>query len=102
MSGGSLISGIGRMRIRIVDANTKEHWLYNVYWDRVKDSLPAYERLYIMDDEFLDKIAIEMAIKSFFGEKSIFTRDTSIRSYIYGKIKENKRVLRAVFIFFEP
>jgi hypothetical protein len=97
MSGGSL-----RMRIRIIDADTKETWLYNVQWDRVKETLEAYERLYIMDDELLDKTAIDMAIHQFFGSHSIFYRDKNIRSYIFGKIKEDGHTFRPVFIFFEP
>ena len=89
------------MRIRIIDANTREYWLYNVRWDKVKETLEAYERLYIMDDEFLDKTAINMAIRQFFGSGSIFYRDKNIRSYIFGKIKESEHQFRPVFIFFE-
>ena len=89
------------MRIRIIDCNTKETWLYNIRWDRVKENFTAYERLYIMDDEWLDKKAIEMAIHHFFGTQSIFHRDKNFRSYIYGKIEETKRCFRPVFIFFE-
>ncbi len=90
------------MRIRIIDCNTKETWLYNVRWDKVKETFEPYERLYIMDDDWLDKRAIELAIHQFFGSHCIFHRDKHIRSYIYGKIEENKHTFRPVFIFFEP
>ena len=90
------------MRIRIVDCNTKEYWLYNISWDVIKNNLTSYERLYIMDDEWLDTLAIEMAVKQFFGNNCVFSRDTNIRSYICGNIKQNKRILRPVYIFFEP
>jgi hypothetical protein len=55
-----------------------------------------------MDDDWLDKRAIELAIHQFFGSHCIFHRDKHIRSYIYGKIEENKHTFRPVFIFFEP
>ena len=96
MSGGSLV-----MRIRMIDADTQERWLYNVQWEVVKKTLPSYERLYIMDDDYLDKIAIDLAVTCFFGNKCSFQRDTNIRDYIYGNITSNKRILRHVFIFFE-
>ena len=67
----------------------------------MKENFTAYERLYIMDDEWLDKKAIEMAIHHFFGSHSIFYRDKNIRSYIFGKIKEKEHCFRPVFIFFE-
>ena len=90
------------MRIRIIDCDTKETWLYNVCWDKVKETFDAYERLYIMDDELLDKRAIDLAIHNYFGSQAIFHRDKNFRSYIYGKIEEDKRHFRPVFIFFEP
>ena len=89
------------MRIRIIDADTNEVWLYNVKWDVVENSLKAYERIYMMDNDFLDRRAIDLAIHKFFGNDSTFYRDRNIRSYIFGKIKEAKRSYRHVFIFFE-
>jgi hypothetical protein len=96
-----IIGGRVGMRIRIIDCNTKETWLYNIRWDKVKENFTSYERLYIMDDELLDKTAINMAIHQFFGSDSIFYRDKNIRSYIFGKIKESEHHFRPVFIFFE-
>lgn len=89
------------MRIRIIDCDTHESWLYNVSWDVVKKNLSSYERLHIMDDELLDDLAIDMAVKQFFGEECNFLRDTNIRSYIYGNIKKKRRNIRPVYIFFE-
>lgn len=89
------------MRIRIVDADTQETWLYNVQWNLVRKSVLPHERLYIMDDAFLDKIAIDMAVRQFFGTESTFWRDTSIRDYICGEIVTNTGSLRTIYAFFE-
>ena len=89
------------MRIRMIDADTQERWLYNVQWDIVKNSLHSYERLYIMDDDYLDVVAIDLAVKRFFGANCLFERNINIHDYIYGDIISNKQILRHVFIFFE-
>lgn len=101
MSGGSLINGIEKMRIRMIDCDTKETWLYNVYWDSVKKNLRSYERLYIMDDELLDSMAIQMAVEQHFGKEFIFQRNTEIHDYICGKIKHNNSCFKDILVFYE-
>lgn len=89
------------MRLKILDADTREMLIYNIYWDRIRRTLSAYEKLYIMDDDVLDSLAIESAVKYFFGNDYFFQRDTNIRDYIYGYISNKNGVIRNVFIFFE-
>ena len=89
------------MRLKILDADTKEMLIYNIYWDNIKQMLSAYEKLYIVDDDFLDSLAIESAVKYFYGNDYFFHRDNHIRDYIYGFIKNKNGVISNVFIFFE-
>lgn len=89
------------MRIRIIDGDTKENWLYNIVWDNVRNNITPYEYIHMYDDTLMDLVAIEMAVRQIFGEDSKFYRDMSIRDYIYGKIKGNKKEIKNVFIFFE-
>lgn len=89
------------MRIRITDCDSKETWLYNIIWDKVRSNITSYEYIHMYDETLLDNVAIEMAVHKFFGNDAIFCRDMSIRDYIYGTIKKNNKKIRHVFIFFE-
>lgn len=90
------------MQIRITDLdNRKKKWLYEVDWLEVRNTIQPYEAIYLMDDDYLDVLAIDICVKSFFGKNAEFSRYHQITDYRCGKIRRNgKDIVDNVLIEF--